>query len=117
MVKFTWNNNSDKKLLKVPDKVVYECARRTLDLTYTKIPLSNRKYAGKLRQSTMAGGVKGSNGIYSLGSYTSYAKYVYNMRENAHWTTPGTNNKWFERTWKEKGSLIKKQAIERNLKK
>jgi hypothetical protein len=95
-------------LKQLPDKVMYSVARQTLDLAYSTIP--RRK--GKLRSSSMSGGVKGSNGNYYIGSYTSYASSVWKM-ENVNWTTPGTNNKWFARTIQRHGYTIMKNAIDK----
>jgi hypothetical protein len=67
-----------------------------------------------MRRSSITAGVKGSNANYYIGSYTSYASHVWNFPDDTHWTTPGTNNRWYERVWKEKGALIQKNAVERN---
>lgn len=74
----------------MPDNVMYTIARITLDTTYQHIPLSNNKNAGKLRQTSMDAGVRGSNGDYYIGSYTDYAKYVWDMGDGTKWSTPGT---------------------------
>ena len=92
------------------DRIMYEIASETLKATELGIPLRT----GKMRTSSMNSGVKGSNKKYYIGSYTSYAKYVWKMDENVNWTTPGTNNRWFERTWKNAGERITKYVIERN---
>lgn len=94
-------------LQKIPDRVMYKVARQTLDLSYSTIP--RRK--GKLRTSSMSAGVKGSNGDYYIGSYTSYAKYVWDMPSWTNWTTPGTNNKWFSRTLQRHSYTIMRNAI------
>lgn len=93
-------------LKKVPDRVIYAVARQTLDLAYSTIP----RDTGKLRTSSMAGGVKGGNGNYYIGSYTGYASYVWTM-EGVHWTTSGTNNKWYARTLERHGQTITMNAI------
>lgn len=93
-------------LKQIPDKVMYSVARQTLDLAYTTIP----RDTGKLRTSSMSGGVKGSNGNYYIGSYTKYASSVWKM-ENVNWTTPGTNNKWYARTIQRHGTTIMNNAI------
>lgn len=105
-VTFRWYAGAEKKFEDVHDVIMYHVARLTLDRTYPKIPLSNQVGSGKLRTSSMAYGVQGSNKEYTLGSPVSYAKYVWNMGPNTRWTTPGTNSKWFERTWKEIGKNL-----------
>ena len=101
----------------IPDDILFTIARETLDFSQPKIPKSNAKnHAGTLRRATSSGGVRGGNGDYYIGSYTNYAKYVWNM-SNVHWTTPGTNNKWFARTLKEKGSVITNSAINKSWRK
>ena len=100
------NTKTMNGLKQVPDRVLYRVARQTLDLSLTTIP----KNKGKLRSSSMAGGVRGTKGNWYIGSYTSYASYVWKM-ENVNWTTPGTNGKWYERTLKRHGRTITQNAI------
>ena len=103
--------NINKQVLKdiqeLPDVVVFEIARKTLDLSFEKIP----KKSGKMRASSMNGGVRGQNGDYYIGSYTDYANRVWSLPEDSNWSEPGTNNKWFERTLKEKTKIIVDEAI------
>ena len=99
-VTFRWYEGAEKKFEDTQDMIIYQIARLTLDKSYQMVPLSNQKNSGRLRTSTMAYGVQGSNKDYTIGSETSYAKYVYTMGPKTNWTTPGTNSKWFERTWK-----------------
>jgi hypothetical protein len=114
-VKVVWNEATRKYLDQVDDKVVYDVARMTLDLTYNHIPMSTKVNSGRLRLSTTAYGVQKDQEGYSLASETNYAARVYNM-DNAttHWSTPGTNSQWFKDTWKKNANTIWKQAIERN---
>ena len=111
-----WSPGAQDKLInQYPDKVVYQIARMTLDLSYTTIPLSKRKNAGKLRQSSTNAGVRGSNKKYYIGSYTDYAKYVWVMPdESTHWSTPGTHSKWYKRYWEKTGKNIINTVVERN---
>lgn len=113
-VSVNWYPGQKQKLLELPDKIMFNVARQTLDISYTSIPLSTKKNAGKLRQSSTSSGVRGSDGDYYIGSYTNYAKYVWNMGANTKWSTPGTNGKWYEEIWQKKGKQIIKSAIERN---
>lgn len=96
---------------------MYAIAKMTLDTTYPHIPLSHNVNNGRLRMSSIAYGVKGSNGDYSIGSGNSrvnYAKYVWNMGSGTHWSTPGTYGKWYEEIWKKQGKTIANQCIEGN---
>lgn len=100
----------DDKLVQRNDKIMFTIAKDTLRESETTIPLRT----GAMRRSSITAGVKGSNLDYYIGSYTSYASHVWNFPDDTHWTTPGTNNRWYERVWKEKGALIQKNAVERN---
>ena len=105
-VTFRWYEGAEKKFEDTQDMIVYYTARLTLDKSYQMVPLSNQKNSGRLRTSTMDYGVQGSNKDYTIGSTTSYAKFVYKMGPKTNWTTPGTNSKWFERTWKSIGKNL-----------
>ena len=104
------NPKLEPTLTQVSDKIIFEIASATLRESKTTIPMRT----GNMRRSSIQAGVKGSNQDYYIGSYTKYASYVWNFPDNTHWTTPGTNNRWYERVWKEKGTLIQKNAVERN---
>lgn len=97
-------------LTKHCDKITYAVAKDVLKQSETTIPLRT----GKMRRSSITSGVKGSNLNYYIGSYTSYASAVWNFPDDTNWTTPGTNNRWYERTWKTKGALITQNAVGRN---
>lgn len=109
-----WVPGAKEKLKDAPDNIVYTVARITLDKTYPHIPLSKKVNAGKLRQTSMAAGVRGSNGNYYIGSYTDYAKYVWDMGDGTNWSTPNTFGKWYEEVFKKNFNNIVKTAIERN---
>ena len=104
------NPKLEPTLTQVSDKMIYAIAKETLTQSESVIPLRT----GKMRKSSITAGVKGSNKDYYIGSYTNYASRVWNFPDNTNWTTPGTNNRWYERVWKEKGTLIQKNAVERN---
>lgn len=112
MINFSWNKATREFLETVSDKVAYAVARQILDRAYTGIP----KDTGEMRQTSTAAGVRGSNANYYVGSYTSYAKEVWNYPDNTNWSEPGTNNKWYERTWKKSGKNILKVSVERSKK-
>lgn len=110
-VRVIWEKGAYDKIVKeVPDKIMYDIAAQTLSMTYPTIP----EKTGKMRQSSLARGVQGSNKVYRIGSYTDYATYVYNMPDKTHWTTPGTNAEWFNRIWQKSGKSIVSNVVERN---
>lgn len=117
-VEFIPNKDTEKALLGMPDKVSYRIARITLDMTVPHVPMSRGKNtSGQLRRSTVVYGVRGSNGNYSIGSQTSYAKRVYNMNNSTtNWTTPNTNSRWFHSTFERKHAIIVKNAIDQSMK-
>lgn len=114
-VEFEPNKQTENTLLNLGDKVAYAVARMTLDYSINHVPMSRGKNtSGQLRRSTSLYGVRGSNSNYSIGSATSYAKYVYNMNNaTTNWTTPGTNSRWFHETFKKKNQVFLKNAINR----
>lgn len=115
--KVEWNNTTMSGLKRIPDDILFSVAKQTLDMSTQYTPMSNMKnHAGTLRRATTSGGVRGGNGDFYIGSYTNYAKYVWNM-ENVNWTTPGTNNKWFARTLKQHQATILDNAINQSWKK
>jgi hypothetical protein len=109
-----WYGGKKQQVLQVSDKILYDIARRTLDMTYQTIPLANYVGSGKLRTSSMGGSVKGEKLNYYIGSYTSYAKYVWNMGDSTNWSTAGTNGQWYAKTWQKQAHTIVANAIERN---
>lgn len=110
---FKWNPRTKKGLEKIPDDILYSIASQTLDLSYPLIPKDSKKMA----ISSKAGGVRGGNGDFYIGSYTSYATIVWNLPQGrTNWTTPGTGNKWFARGLKKYGNVIINNAINRSWK-
>lgn len=111
-VELKWASGAQKKITEtIPDEIIKEVARDTLELTYPTIP----ERTGKMKRESRAAGVRGGNGEYWIGSYTNYALYVY-IRDNnkTHWTTPGTNSYWFREYWQKHGQAILAMVIERN---
>lgn len=110
-VQVIWEKGAYEKLTKeVPDKIVFDIARETLDLTMPTIP----ERTGKMKGTTLSRGVQGGNKNYKIGSYTDYAAYVYVMPEKTQWTTPGTNAYWFNQMWQKNGKSIMNSVVERN---
>ena len=113
-VNFKWQPGAKNKIEQAPKKMLYDIARITLDTTYQNIPLSNNKNSGKLRTSSINGGVREDNQGYYIGSYTNYAKYVWKMGANTKWSTPNTFGKWYAEVYRKQYNNINKQAVERN---
>lgn len=94
----------------IPDRVIWNVARNVLDQSRSDgiIP----KDTGKLRTTSMKGGVqKMSNGSYYIGSYTSYAKYVWKMPNGTNWSEPGSSSQWYTKTIERHGQTIIHNAI------
>ena len=111
-VDLKWAPGAEDRLTNdIPDQIVHEVAVSTLNLVQPTIP----ERTGKMKRSTMAGGVRGGNGEYYIGSYTNYAKYVYVMdNDKTHWTTSGTNSYWFREYWLKHGQAILNMVVEEN---
>lgn len=106
------NKKTDKRLRNIGDSTMKIVARTVLDMAYSRIPLSDRVNNGRLRRSAYSYGVQQNRkGMYSIGNEVGYASYVWNMGNNTNWTTPGTSEKWYEKTLKEKGDIIIADAI------
>lgn len=110
---FEQNERVRKALEEMPDDFLYSVAKQTLDISYPYIPMSKIVgHSGTLRRSSIAGGVRGGNKDYYIGSYTAYASHVWSLNDSTtNWTTPGTHSQWFARVLKEKGVGIVEQAI------
>lgn len=106
-----WNKGVQEEIThNTPSKIMYDVAENTLAMTFPTIP----ELTGKMKQSSLAHGVKGSGLNYTIGSYTNYASYVYVMPKKTNWTTPGTNAYWFNEAWLKYGKSIVSEAAERN---
>lgn len=113
-VSVKWEPGAKMALMSAPDKIMYSIARQTLDRTFPHIPMSRRKGVVHMRQTSMAAGVRGSNGDYYIGSYTDYAKYVWVMPRKTHWSEPGTFGKWYQETYKKFMKNIVSISIKEN---
>lgn len=111
---FKWNAGAKNKILEAPNKITYGIAQKTLDLSYNHIPLSKGKGRGKLRQTSKSAGVRGTDGDYYIGSYTSYAKYVWLMPKSTNWSEPDTFGKWYEETYKKVSKSLIGGSIKEN---
>lgn len=113
-VSVKWEPGAKMALMSAPDKMMYAIARQTLDRTFPHIPMSRRKGVVHMRQTSMAAGVRGSDGNYYIGSYTDYAKYVWVMPRKTHWSEPGTFGKWYQETYKKFMKNIVSVSIKEN---
>lgn len=102
------NEKTMKTLNEFGDKVMYTVAVMTLEYTLPHIP----KDTGKMRGTSKAVGVTGSDGEYEVGSYTDYASTVWNYPDNTNWTTPDTFGRWYETIWEKNRNNFMKRAIE-----
>ena len=100
--KVNWYPNAKQNIKTSCNKISYAVARQTLDKSFVHIP----KDTGKMRQTSMGAGVRGSKNNYYIGSYTSYAMKVWNYPNNTRWSTPNTFGKWYERVWKRDSTNI-----------
>ena len=95
------------------DRVVYEVARTTLDLTAGNFP----RLTGELERGSYAMGVVGSNKEYGIGSEAKnkqgqyYAKYVWEKPQNTNWTNPNTIAQWYYWKFRVREKQITDQAI------
>lgn len=110
-IRVKWNKGVKEEIThNTPSKIMQDVAEITLNTTFPTIP----ELTGKMRQTSMAHGVKGSGLDYTIGSYTNYASIVYVKPKSTNWTTPGTNAYWFNEVWVKKGKAITSEAVERN---
>lgn len=114
-----WNLKTKKTLSMLPSRIVENIALETLNRTTPTIPMSSalerNLTRGRLRRETVAMGVQNDGNIYFLESPIYYSKFVYNMNNSTtNWSTPGTQSKWFDMTWKKEGKSITNNVVERN---
>ena len=116
-VSINLDKNTMNKLKNYPDNFLKRVARQTLDLTYIHIPLSHNVNNGRLRSSSLAYGVKQKGKAhYTIGSETSYAKYVWVMNDKTtNWSTTGTGSQWYYNQFKKNGKSIVQNAIRTSL--
>ena len=106
---FQWNPKVYKGLQVIPDRILYQVAKETLDRSVPSIPMRS----GDMRKTSIAGGVRGSSQDFYIGSFTNYASHVWKMN-NVKWTIPGTNGQWYARTLKQYGTSIIDSAINKS---
>ena len=111
-----WNTTTLNGLKHIPDDILYTMARETLDMSVATevIPMDTHR----MKNSSVAAGVRGGSGDYYIGSYTSYASSVWNMpQESTNWTNPKSHNKWFVYTLNNHRQTIIDTAINKSWKK
>lgn len=109
-VQFKWGAGYPAKFTSTADKMIKQIAKMTLDASIPVTPMDS----GKMRRATTGFhglGVIGGMCNYEIGSATDYASDVYSYPDSTNWTTPGTGNRWFAKTWKRRGKSISKIAI------
>lgn len=97
----------EKQIDNFSDRVVYEVARATLDLTAGNFP----RLTGDLERGSYEMGVVGSNKEYGLGSTVDYAKYVWEKPQNTNWTNPNTIAQWYYWKFRVRENEIINQAV------
>ena len=110
------NKRTFNKIQNAPDKIVYNIAsevwNQEANPKTSNIPMDTET----LRRESHSFGVRGSNATYKIGSDTSYAKYVWVMNnETTHWTTKGTESKWYINFIKKHGKQLIAESIKENL--
>lgn len=108
-----YNKSTMNRLNKLPDNIVYEIARQTLDRVGSSKITPYR--TGKMERTMFSEGVKRNlSGVYTIGNYTDYAIYVYGMPQNTNWTNPKSRAKWFDWYWKAHGKSVFNEVVGRN---
>lgn len=106
-VKVVWRPDAYFKLISVPDKMVQGIARMTLDRAIPVTP----KDTGRMRNTALSRGVFKYQGSWAIGNFTNYSATVYDYPDTVHWTTPGTGNQWYMKTWKRQGMTITNTVV------
>ena len=112
-VEIKYNKTTMNKLKMLPDKIVYEIARQTLDRVGSMKITPYR--TGRMERTMFTKGVtREISGVYTIGNYTSYAQYVYAMPQNTKWTNPSSKAKWFDYFWRTQGKNVTDSVVKRN---
>lgn len=111
------NQKTFNKIQNAPDKIVYNIAsevwNQEANPKTSNIPMDT----GHMREASHSFGVRGENGVYKIGSPTSYAKYVWVMNNaTTHWTTEGTESKWYINFIKKHGKRIITESVKEYMK-
>ena len=114
-VEFKWNPKVQKGLQQIPDDILYTIGKELLDTTLSNESIPYK--TGDMYRSSASGGVRGSKGDYYIGSYTNYAKYVWNMPQSTNWTNKKSKSKWYAYNLKKHGTTIINSAITKSWRK
>lgn len=106
-----YNKSTMKKLEELPDKVVYGVARQTLDRVGSMKITPYR--TGRMERTMFSTGVRKSGNVYTIGNYTNYAQFVYNMPQKTNWTNPNSKAKWFDYFWRTQGKNVFESTVAR----
>ena len=111
-VEFKFNQKVLNGLKVMPDDVLFEIAKQTLDFAVSQevVPIGETH---DLIRSSEEYGVHRAKGDMTIASTTHYAKYVWNMPQaTTHWTNEGkAHNKWYAYTLKKYSQVFINNAI------
>lgn len=111
-VTIKYNKSTMNKLKLLPDKMVYEIARQTLDRVGS-MKITPYK-TGRMERTMFSSGVKKDmSGVYTIGNYINYAHYVYAKPQNTNWTNPKSKAQWFDYFWKSQGKNVFNNVVSR----
>jgi len=117
-VEFKWNPKVQNGLKVIPDDILYEIAKQTLDFAVSQevVPIGETH---DLIRSSADYGVHRAKGNMTIASTTPYAKYVWNMPQaTTNWTNKGkAHNKWYAYTLKKYGQVFINNAITKSWRK
>ena len=114
---FKWNPKVYNGLKKMPDDILFEIAKQTLDMAVSTeaIPIDTKK----MRNLSVEFGVRKHPGDMIIGSPTGYASRVWVMPQSTtNWTNKGkAHNKWYAYILKKYGQTFIDNAISKSWKK
>lgn len=105
------NKATMKAVEENPKKIMYATAWNTLQKTIPYIPHDTYR----MRNSSIAYGVRPTQNGFTIGSATYYAPDVWNYSQNdTNWTPPlPVYSKWYEVIWDRFGNSIFKSAVDK----
>lgn len=112
-IEFKVIKDIDKKQIhEFCDLMIFECARITKDLTNScgYFP----RLTGNLQESSMSQEIrKEAEAVYCLDvpGGAEYAKYVWEMGEETHWTNKNTLPQWYYSVFEKYQNSIQQEAI------
>lgn len=105
-----WKAGAKQRIKASPNKIIYATAWNTLQKTIPFIPWDTKR----MRNSSMAYGVKQTPNGYQIGSATYYARkvWLYNQTRT-HWSHPPVYSRWYAVIWKREGNQIFEDAVKK----